>query len=79
MEGRMILRACILVAVLSCSFLSGCCSCSSVGRDAPEFKVCNSGRLIQELGWFYADVQDTFFGVDYYYDMDHQFDDVGPY
>ena len=74
----MIMRACFLAMALSCLFVSGCCSCGSVGIDPPMVKFCNGTRLAQEMGWFYADFQDIFFGVDYYYDIDHEFT-AGPY
>lgn len=74
----MIMRACFLALAMSCLAVSGCCSCDTVGIDPPVFKFCNGTRLVQECGWLYADIQDTFFGVDYYYDMDHEFI-AGPY
>ena len=74
----MIVRACFLAFALSCSLIGGCCVCDTVGIDPPGLKFCNLTRLGQEIGWLYADVQDTVFGVDYYYDIDHEFDS-GPY
>jgi len=66
----------ITAALICCApLVSGCSSCpSGTGRPAPAFKFCNGQRLLTELGWFYADIQDTIFGVDYYYDMDYEFD-----
>jgi hypothetical protein len=74
----MTLRATALLGLFSLPFLGGCHECETFGNPAPHFKYCNISRLGQECAWFYADVQDTFFGVDYYRDMEAEFGG-GPY
>ncbi len=74
----MISRVCLVAVLLAGSFLAGCGSCRCVGLEPPRFKVCNGGRIVDEFRWLYADIQDTIFGVDYNYDMDHEFD-TDPY
>ncbi len=74
----MLPRTLAVALLFTCMIFAGCCRCDSVGRTPPAFKFCNIGRIVDEAGWFYADVQDTFFGVDYYKDMHDQFDS-GPY
>ncbi len=69
----MILRAIFVALVLSCCFIPGCCTRSGSAKP-PPFRLCNIARLYDEVAWFYTDVQDTFFGVDYYYYIDHEFD-----
>ena len=72
-------RALAILTVIGMAAFSGCCSTpDTFGPKPPKFKVCNGSRLLDELGWFYADVQDMIFGVDYYYYMDHEFSS-GPY
>src|SRR4029453_13860837 len=74
-EVVMLLRF-ITAALICCvPLVSGCATCADgIGRPAPALKFCKGSRLITELGWFYADVQDTIFGVDYYADMDRLYD-----
>lgn len=77
----MFLRASFLVGICCLLSLVGC-STGKYGKEidrAPKFKVHNVGRLGHELAWFYADVQDVFFGVDYYDDMEGRFGDTCPY
>jgi hypothetical protein len=73
----MTVRAIFAALVVACGLLSGCCTRSGAGTP-PPLRFCNGQRLAAEFGWFYADLQDTIFGVDYYYYMDHEFD-ANPY
>jgi hypothetical protein len=68
----MVLRTIALLTVLGVLFLGGC-NCQTYGPEPPRFKVCNLPRVADECAWFYADVQDLFFGVDYYQDMNKTF------
>ena len=68
----MTVRAIFAALVVACSLTSGCCTRSG-SATAPPIRLCNMQRIVNEVGWFYADVQDTLFGVDYYYYMDHEF------
>ena len=65
----------IIAFVFGCLLVvSGCCGCdSSIGQPAPAFKFCNGTRFMREVAWFYADVQDVVFGVDYNQDMHDEF------
>ena len=77
----MLLRATFIAGVCCLLFTVGC-STSEYGRDIdspPEFKVQNMGRLGHELAWFYADVQDLVFGVDYYDDLENRWGKGSPY
>ena len=69
----MTLRALALLGLLSLPFLGGCHECETFGNAPPKLKWCNLTRLHGECLWFYADIQDTFFGVDYYRDMEGEF------
>ena len=73
----MTVRAIFAALVVACSLTSGCCTRSGSGSP-PPVRVCNIQKVLSELGWLYADIQDTMFGVDYYYYMDHEFDSA-PY
>ena len=68
----MTVRAIFAALVVACGLMSGCCTRSG-SAIPPPVRLCNMQRVINELGWFYADVQDTVLGVDYYYYMDHEF------
>ena len=73
----MISRAIALVGVLALSLglmlCSGCAGCGHFGPEPPAFKLCNGSRLMDEFAWFYADVQDLVFGVNYYTDINREF------
>lgn len=73
-------RAIAALALLTLSCLAGCSShcLKHVGRTPPAFKVCNGSRLSNEVQWFYADIQDVVFGVEYYQDMEDLYG-AGPY
>ena len=68
----MIVRAIFAALVVACSLTSGCCTRSGASA-APPFRICNLQKMSSQLGWLYADIQDTLLGVDYYYYMDHEF------
>ncbi len=68
----MIVRAIFAALVIACGLTSGCCTRSGSGGP-PPVRVCNLQKVISEFGWLYADIQDTLFGVDYYYYIDHEF------
>lgn len=68
-------------AVCALAFASGCVSpprYDGTGRSPPELKCENGPRLAKEMGWFYADVQDVIFGVDYDQDTEDRYG-RGPY
>lgn len=69
----MTVRAIFAALIVCCALTSGCCTRSGAATP-PPVRVCNLQRIVSEAGWFYADLQDTLFGVDYYYYMDHEFD-----
>ena len=72
-------RTLAVISVLGMVGFSGCCSApESFGPTPPAFKLCNGSRLLDEVSWLYADLQDTIFGVDYYYDLNFEYGD-GPY
>jgi hypothetical protein len=63
---------------LSClPFLGGCFSLQSgydgTGRSPPRIRPYNGTRIAKECLWFYAAIQDTIFGIDYYVDMEEEF------
>lgn len=68
----MFLRAIAVITLLVTFGLCGC-KCPAFGPEPPTFKVCNGARLMDEVAWFYADIQDTLFGVDYYADMNMEY------
>ena len=68
----MTVRAIFAALVVACGLTSGCCTRSGSGGP-PIVRVCNLQKIVSEVGWLYADIQDTLFGVDYYYHMDHEF------
>ena len=77
----MLLRA-TLIAGFCCLLSLVGCSTSEYNPEVdkpPKFKVQNLGRIGHELAWFYADVQDVIFGVDYYNDLENQFGNRSPY
>ena len=53
------------------------CSCRELrplyGAAPPDFSCCYGSRLISELRWLHADVNDMVFGIDYYQDMNSEF------
>jgi hypothetical protein len=71
------LRAFLFVAFVGLSLLSGCSTpggaCNDEQDPAPTFKFRNVPRLLTEVGWFYASVQDMLFGVNYYCHIEHEF------
>jgi hypothetical protein len=76
MEAGMILRKLALLGLVCLPLAAGCSSpgsCNDEQHPAPAFKLRNGNRLVTELGWFYADLQDVIFGVNYYCDMEHEF------
>ena len=68
----MFLRALAVITLLATLGLSGC-GCPAYGPEPPAFKLCNGSRLIDEFAWFYADIQDTIFGIDYYADLNAEY------
>lgn len=77
----MYLRLFAALALCSMPLLGGCASTGSndgTGHSPPEFKMHNGKRIMKECGWFYASIQDTLFGVNYYADMEKEFGG-GPY
>lgn len=65
------------LALCAVALVGGGCAASNeydgTGRNPPRFKFENGTRLVKEVGWFYADIQDTIFGVDYNQDMENEF------
>ena len=63
----MLVRSALLAGLLCLPFLSGCSTNATPCGidDPPPFKFDNFNRLGVECAWFYADVQDVIFGVDY--------------
>ena len=69
----MFLRAFAVISVLSLGLLNGCHCPESFGPEPPTFKVCHGPRILDEFAWFYADVNDVVFGIDYYVDLNEEF------
>jgi len=72
----MTLRALALVGVLGLLSVTGCNTseyCRVEQHPAPSLKGGYFSKLATEMGWFYASVQDAFFGINYYCDMEHEF------
>ena len=77
----MLLRAIALSGFLCLPFLSGCLNTCHVNQDAygpPRPRLGYLLRLTDEVQWFYADLQDVFFGIDYYCELEHKYG-AGPY
>jgi len=70
------LRALALAGVLGLLCVTGCNTseyCRKEQHPAPSLKGGYLRKLGTEIGWFYASVQDAFFGINYYCDMEHEF------
>ncbi len=77
----MFLRLITVTALCGLPFVNGCSTPSGydgTGPAPPKFKMHNAKRLVKETAWFYADLQDTLFGVDHYADLENQYG-AGPY
>ena len=75
----MLFRALLGFSLVIMTMASGCSHCAKyVGHKAPPFTLCHGARLANELGWFYADINDTLFGVNYYPSQNLEFGD-SPY
>jgi len=76
----MFFRATLLASLLCLPFLGGCSTCEVNTRlqDPPGFQFKNPGRLVDEIAWFYADIQDMIFGIDYYCEIERKYGG-GPY
>ena len=72
----MTLRKLALLGLVWLPLAAGCGApgpCVDEQHPAPAFKLRNGQRIMTELGWFYADIQDILFGVTYYCDMEHKY------
>ena len=70
------LRALALAGVLGLLCVTGCNTseyCRKEQHPAPSLKGGYLRKIGTEIGWFYASVQDAFFGINYYCDMEHEF------
>ena len=73
-------RASVLAALCCLPLVCSCTTSDSrrVIDGPPPYTFENGDRLAYEFGWFYADTQDTIFGVDYNYWLESRFGG-GPY
>jgi len=69
----MVLRALAVLGVLLCVSFSGCCSGDLYVSPPPPVKLCYGTRLAQECLWYYADMNDLVFGINYYNHMESKF------
>jgi hypothetical protein len=66
-------RIVTFLGVLALAFASGCSCPKFFGSPPPKPRFCHGPRLMGELAWFYADVNDLVFGIDYYEHMDTKY------
>lgn len=75
----MLLRAFALLGLVVLPFSSGCNTChSNQVYGPPKPRAGYLDRLGDEFQWFYADVQDVIFGIDYNCEMERKYG-AGPY
>jgi hypothetical protein len=71
----MLLRATFILSLLGLVLFSGCATCkeNKALEAPPPWKFENFQRLGVEFSWFYADIQDMIFGVDYFCHIQNKF------
>jgi len=77
----MFLRAVLAMSLLSLTLFTGCSTCH-VNKEIqapPPLRFENVGRLADEIAWFYADIEDLIFGIDYFCHVEHRFANTNPY
>jgi len=71
-----------LIALLAFFYLAVVSGCSKsdirTGPAPPPVSFCHFQRLGKEIRWFYADLNDMFFGIDYYPELEERYG-RGPY